>query len=135
MGIANNRTMTPSADGSYELWLSPDPQPGKNWLKLEPDAVAGLTRDYLKHPEKDKKAVWTIETIDPPAAKQDDIKTLVKRFRAAKTWLNLRTAALNTHCGHARGAPASRRAAIGNSGAARRLVRSAMVRRCRTCVS
>ncbi|HSW15127.1 MAG TPA: sulfotransferase [Solimonas sp.] len=88
VGIANNRTMQPSADGSYELWLSPNPQPGKNWLKLEPDSVAGLTRDYLRDPGKDKRATWTVEAMDPPAAKQDDIKTLVKRFRAARVWLN-----------------------------------------------
>lgn len=86
VGTANDRTMTRAADGGFELWLSPDPQPG-NWLKLEPDAVVGLTRDYLNDPVRGRRAVWSIEAINPPPKAKDDAATLARRFRAARTWL------------------------------------------------
>jgi hypothetical protein len=86
VGMANTRSMKPSADGSFELWLSPEPQPG-NWLKLEADAVCGLTRDYLNDPVKGVRAQWSIEAVDPPKARVDDAATLARRFRAVRTWL------------------------------------------------
>lgn len=87
IGTANDRTMTRSADGSFELWLSPDPQPG-NWLELEPDAAAGLTRDYLNDPASGRKAIWSIEVVNPPPKTRDDAATLARRFRAARTWIS-----------------------------------------------
>lgn len=86
VGIANNRTIKPAADGSYTLWLSPNPQP-ENWLKLDPDAVVGLTRDYLNDPVSGRRAVWTIEAVEAPAKKKDDPATLARRFHAARTWI------------------------------------------------
>jgi len=90
VGIANDRTMKPSADGSYELWLSPKPQSG-NWLKLESDAVCGLTRDYLNDPVNGVRAKWSIEAIDPPTAKLDNPANLAKRLRAVRTWFSEQT--------------------------------------------
>ena len=87
VGIANNRTTKPEADGSYVLWLSPVQQPG-NWLKLDPDAVVGLTRDYLNDPSTGRRAVWNIEAIDARSVKKDDPATLAKRFRAVRTWMS-----------------------------------------------
>jgi hypothetical protein len=87
VGSLNTRTMQRSADGSYELWLSAAPRQG-NWLKLEPDAVCGLTRDYINDPDKGRRATWTIRALDAPLAKVDDAATLARRFRAARTWLH-----------------------------------------------
>lgn len=87
VGIANNRTTKVADDGSYTLWLSPTPQPG-NWLKLESDAVVGLTRDYLNDPVAGRRAVWNIEAIDATTIKKDDPATLAKRFRAVRTWMS-----------------------------------------------
>jgi len=90
VGMANDRTMQRSSDGSFEIWLSPNPHSG-NWLKLETDAVCGLTRDYLNDPINGVRAKWSIETIDPPTTKVDDVATLAKRFRAVRTWLSEQT--------------------------------------------
>ncbi|MDP3856740.1 MAG: sulfotransferase [Stagnimonas sp.] len=87
VGIANNRTVKPAVDGSYSLWLSPTEQPG-NWLKLEPDAVVGLTRDYLNDPASGVRAAWLIEPVDAPVKAKEDPPTLARRFRAARTWIS-----------------------------------------------
>ena len=49
VGTINDRTLDFDDDGNFEFTLSPDPQPG-TWLKLDPDAVHALTRDYLTEP-------------------------------------------------------------------------------------
>ena len=47
--------------------LSPDdPGPGTPWIKLETDAVAVITRDYLNDPVHDTRAIWQISATDPP---------------------------------------------------------------------
>jgi hypothetical protein len=46
-----------------------------------------LTRDYLADPRTGRRAVWTIEAVDPPPARHDDATDLARRFAAATTWL------------------------------------------------
>lgn len=89
---ANHRTLKPSADGSFELWLSPEPpEPtmaqAANWLKLEADAVCGLTRDYLADPVHGKRAAWSIEAVDPTPFVPESPAQLARRLRAARVWL------------------------------------------------
>jgi hypothetical protein len=59
----NDRQMTIAPDGTFDIIASPTPQPG-NWLALEPDAVALVTRDYVIDPTTARKAVWHIEAVD-----------------------------------------------------------------------
>ena len=49
VGTINDRNLEFDDDGNFEFTLSPEPQPG-TWLKLDPDAVHALTRDYLTEP-------------------------------------------------------------------------------------
>lgn len=86
VGTVNQRDLQFDDDGDFTLTLSPDPQPGA-WLKLDPDAVVALTRDYLNDPDTDRRATWTIEAVDPPARRADDRADLARRMRAARTWI------------------------------------------------
>jgi hypothetical protein len=79
--------------GPFELWLSPDepPVPGAPWIRLEPDAVAAITRDYLADPTTQRRTEWRIECIDdpvaPPPAWRETDADLARRMRAALTWV------------------------------------------------
>ena len=86
VGTLNDRQLSFDADGNFEFTMSPDPQPGP-WLKLEPDAVFGLTRDYVTARDTDRRPVWKVETVDPPLRRNDTPEDLSRRLRAARTWL------------------------------------------------
>lgn len=72
----NDREMQIAADGSFEIVVSPQRHPG-NWLELQPDAVAMVTRDYVVQPSTARKATWSIETVDavpsPPPPNDADL--------------------------------------------------------------
>jgi hypothetical protein len=92
VGTLNDRTMQRNPDGSFDLVLSPQaPMPGsplaRNWLQLAPDAVVALTRDYLADPVGGRRAVWSVEAVDPPSSRHASAADLVRRFAAARTWL------------------------------------------------
>ncbi len=88
VGSLNSREVPAGADGVIKMVLSTEsPGPGTPWIKLEPDAVAIVTRDYLDDPIHDARAVWSIAAADPPSTYRDDDATLARRFRAALTWL------------------------------------------------
>ena len=86
VGTVNDRTLDLDADGCFELVLSPEAHEGA-WLKLDPDAVCAITRDYLVDPVGGRRAEWHIETVDPPASWREDDGALARRFRAARTWI------------------------------------------------
>ena len=90
VGTLNDRSLQFDADGNFECVLSPvlspDAKPGQA-LKLDPDAVIALTRDYLDNPDTDQRAQWTIEAIDPPSRRHDSRADLARRLRAAHTWI------------------------------------------------
>jgi hypothetical protein len=58
VGVVNSRHATAAPDGSIRIVASPVPpsEPGVAWIKLEPDAVAALTRDYLEDPATGRRA-------------------------------------------------------------------------------
>ena len=88
VGSINSQQAPPGPDGTIEMVLSPvDPGPGVPWIRLEPDAVAIVTRDYLDDWVDDARAVWTITADDPPAVYREDDSDLARRFRAALTWV------------------------------------------------
>ncbi|MGE2836208.1 DUF1214 domain-containing protein [Mycobacterium sp. SMC-4] len=86
VGTMNDRSLEFDADGNFEFHLSPTPQPGA-WLKLDADAVVALTRDYLVDPRTDRRPQWKIEAVDPPARRHDSTDDLIRRLRAARTWI------------------------------------------------
>ena len=86
VGWVNDRTLDIDDDGAFTVVLSPEPHPG-NWIKLEPDAVCAITRDYLVDPVKGRRASFVIESVDAPGARRDDDADLARRFRATLTWL------------------------------------------------
>ena len=57
------------------------------WIRLEPDAVAAITRDYLEDPVSGRRASWRIEAEDPPETFRQDDADLARRIRAATTWV------------------------------------------------
>jgi hypothetical protein len=86
VGTINNRSLDIDADGSFEVVLSPVHHEGA-WIKLEPDAVCAITRDYLVDPLGGRRATWAIGAEDPPSTRRETDADLARRFRAALTWL------------------------------------------------
>ena len=88
VGSLNSRQAVVGADGAIAMVLSPDdPGDGTPWIRLEPDAVCAITRDYLEDPARGRRARWEIESADPPAAFGDTDAELARRLRAALTWV------------------------------------------------
>ena len=88
VGSLNDLQAPPDPDGYINMVLSPtDPGSGVPWIKLEPDAVAIITRDYLADPIADARASWEITTDDTPRVHREDDVDLARRFRAALTWV------------------------------------------------
>jgi hypothetical protein len=81
VGSLNDREMSADPDGSFEIALSPEEHPG-NWIRLEPDAVCAITRDYLEAPKRGRRASWQIQAVDPPASYRQEDADLARRFRA-----------------------------------------------------
>ncbi len=77
-------------DGAFELLLGPEPPPGdaESWVKLEPDAVCVISREYFSEPATARPARFEIEAIDkapPPAPLSDEL--LARRLRAVATFV------------------------------------------------
>ena len=89
VATVNNRQVDVAADGTFEIVLSPrddvDGRPPD--VKLEPDAVCAITRDYLLDPVNGRRVEWHIEADDPPATRTETDADLARRFRAALTWV------------------------------------------------
>ena len=86
VGWVNDRALDLAADGSFTVVLSPEPHEGA-WIRLEPDAVCAITRDYLVDPVGGRRATWAIEAVGAPPTRRDDDADLARRLRAALTWL------------------------------------------------
>ena len=56
-------------------------------LRLEPDAVAAITRDYLLDPTLGRRMEWSIECLDGADEPVLTDADLARRFRAVKTWI------------------------------------------------
>jgi hypothetical protein len=88
VGSLNDRQAPPDADGLITMVVSPDdPGDGTPWIKLDPDAVAIITRDYLEDPSHGTRAQWDIAATDAPISPRQNDEDLARRFRAALTWL------------------------------------------------
>ena len=90
VGSANSQDAERDARrGSFQLVVSPDrpADPGVVWIRLEPDAVAAITRDYLEDPATGQRAKWHIEADDPPETYREDDADLARRLTALTTWV------------------------------------------------
>ncbi|GAA3211070.1 DUF1214 domain-containing protein [Actinocorallia longicatena] len=85
VGTVNDRGLSFAPDGSFELVIGPGDDAD---LRLAPDAVCALTRDYLADPATGRRAEWTIECLDSPGGpRPDDDASSAARFGAALNWL------------------------------------------------
>ncbi len=86
VGTVNDRSLDIAEDGTFSIVLSPDAHSGA-WIKLEPDAVCAITRDYLSDPDRGARARWAIEALDPPPTRREDDADLARRLQATLTWV------------------------------------------------
>ena len=88
VATANDETMPIATDGTFELHLGPDLEPGPTTIRLEPDANAVVTRDYHLHPGREGRSTFAIECLDdaggPP--RPTDAETAAS-FRRAVAFL------------------------------------------------
>jgi hypothetical protein len=85
----NERDLSFGADGTFEFVLSPEEHDATPWLRLEPDAVCAITRDYLEHPEAGRRMEWHIEAVgDEGEGWRQTDEDVARRFRATKTWVD-----------------------------------------------
>lgn len=87
--VANvsQRDLAFAADGSFEIVLSPQQHAG-NWVRLEPDAVCVITRQYFTDRRHIRAAEFDIAAIDvvpAPAPLSDEL--LARRLRAVATFI------------------------------------------------
>ncbi len=86
VGTVNDRMVDVSSDGDFEIVISPTAE-GAAALRLEPDAVCAITRDYVIDPVNDRRVEWSIECEDDPGEYRLTDADLARRFRAALTWV------------------------------------------------
>ncbi|MFI5040945.1 MAG: hypothetical protein ACHQNA_03680 [Acidimicrobiales bacterium] len=86
VGAVNDRDARPGPEGTFEIILSAEPHEGL-WIKLEPDSVAAITRDYVIDPVHDRPASWHITADDRPATWRESDAELANRMTAALTWV------------------------------------------------
>src|SRR6202046_3348539 len=89
VGSANSEGVERDAEGAIHIVISADDpaEPGVLWIRLEPAAVAAITRDYLNDPAHGRRAAWQITSDDPPETYRQDDADLARRIRAATTWV------------------------------------------------
>ncbi len=86
VGSVGKRDLEPGADGMVEIILSPREHPG-GWIRLEPDAVCAITRDYLNEPTRGRRMEWQIECLDGEGDPNPSDADLSRRLRAVRTWI------------------------------------------------
>src|SRR5262245_38748535 len=86
VGTLNDRMLAVDADGRFELTLSPHEHPGA-WMRLEADAVAAITRDYVVDARTARRCEWSIECLDPAPPFRERDAELAAKLRAALTWV------------------------------------------------
>ncbi|HEY5156078.1 MAG TPA: DUF1214 domain-containing protein [Acidimicrobiales bacterium] len=93
VGSINTRDLVIGDDGFVEFILSPEEHTATPWVKLEPDAVCAITRDYLDEPTTGRRMEWHIECLDPdPEGWRLTDEDMARRFGNATTWFLEQTA-------------------------------------------
>lgn len=86
VGSAGDRDIDDGSDGVIEIMLSSNEHP-QPWIKLEPDAVCAITRDYLVEPDTSRRMEWQIECLDGDSDPRLTDEGLARKFRAVSTWI------------------------------------------------
>lgn len=86
VGSVNDSDLEFDEEGRFGFWISPEPHEGPGILTA-PDAVVGITRDYLARPDHDERTRWSITVENPPETWRESDEDLARRFRAALTWI------------------------------------------------
>jgi len=87
VGSINDRDLAVGEDGTVEFILSAEEHVATPWVRLEPDAVCAITRDYLNEPTTGRRMAWQIECLDPdPDGWKLTDTELARRFTNATTW-------------------------------------------------
>jgi hypothetical protein len=86
VGILNDRQLAIAPDGSFEIVLSAQAHPG-NWIRLDPEAVCAVTRDYLVDPTRGRPASWHIEALEPAPPPRPSDAEVAARLRAAANFV------------------------------------------------
>jgi hypothetical protein len=84
--MRNDRDLDVAADGTFELVLSTNRHDG-DWLRLDDDAVALVTRDYLVDPVTGRRCEWSITTDDPAPPPRHTDRDTARRISAATAFL------------------------------------------------
>jgi hypothetical protein len=83
----NDREMAFGPDGTFRLTIG-GPKLDDNWIPLEEDAVALVTRDYLVDPVNGVQATYAIEALDlAPAPGPPTDEELAGRLRRAANFI------------------------------------------------
>ena len=86
VGSVSDRDIEDGPEGDIEIVLSPDEHP-QPWIKLDPDAVCAITRDYLIEPDTSRRMEWSIECLDGDDEPLLSDEGLARKFRAVRTWI------------------------------------------------
>ena len=87
VGSINDRALAVGDDGTVEFILSAEEHVATPWVRLEPDAVCAITRDYLNEPTTGRRMAWQIECLDPdPDGWKLTDAELARRFTNTTTW-------------------------------------------------
>jgi hypothetical protein len=87
VGTRNDRDMLIADDGSFELVLSPTAHHGEDWMEIEGDAIALVTRDYLIDPTTGRRCQWSIAIDDPGTPPRHSDADTATRLRSATNFL------------------------------------------------
>ncbi len=95
--VANvsQRDLTFTPDGRFALLLAPSRPAGVagDWLRIDPDAVCVIARQYFADPRAGRPARFAIEALDPvPSPPPLDDASLARRLRAVATFVRETTA-------------------------------------------
>ena len=88
--VANvsQRDLTFGPDGRFALVLGPERVPGADWVRLDPDAVCVVSREYFTDPVRARPSSFAIEPLAPPPVPPPlDDAMLARRLRAVATFI------------------------------------------------
>lgn len=108
VGAMTEANLEVKPDGSYELMLSPDPQPG-NWIRTTPEASVLFIRQYAHDWSHTKDATFDIERVGaegerPPLTVEEVARAMDRTAAYVGRSINIWAAIV----GHRRAAPPNR---------------------------
>lgn len=98
IGVVNDTDLDVGSDGSFEMVLGPERPPGWDgaFIRLEPDALVALTRDYQADPLAGRPVEWEIEALDDPGPVRRSDADVARGLRSALAWMRTMLAIVPT---------------------------------------